>query len=297
MTLKEPIIRGLVLGSLIPLILLSGRELDAQAAATTEQPLLVERASVRFITAQANGVEYKLYVALPEGYDSSDQRYPVVYLLDADYSFLLARQVAEHLWQRDHLAELILVGVAYAGPAQYRLNRTRDYTPTFRPDDGYGPRYQVHSGGGPEFLDFLRSELQPHIDSLYRTDPDDRTLVGHSYGGLFASYVLMTAPKSFERYIVVSPSLWYDDRLPMRLEADYAKGHRDLSAKVFFAVGDQEVNSRRSMVDDLNAFVAQLETRTYPSLRMRLRVYDDHTHNSIFPVAFTDGLRYVHNGR
>lgn len=259
---------------------------------------MVDRATVHTLTAQSNGVPYKLYVSLPEGYEEDSERtYPVVYLLDADYSFLLARQVAEHLWQRDHLAELILVGVAYDGPERYRLNRTRDYTPTFQPDGGYGPEVQVHSGGGPAFLEFLETELQPHINDAYRTTTDDRTLVGHSYGGLFATNVMLTRPEAFERYVIVSPSLWYDDHLAMTLEEEAANQRDDLGVRTFMAVGDQEINSQRNMVTDLTRFAAQLESRAYPSLELRSRVYEDHTHNSIFPVALTDGLRYVHRGR
>lgn len=249
------------------------------------------------LDAESNDVSYKLYVALPEGYEEDDRAYPVVYLLDADYSFLLARQVAEHLWERDHLAELILVGVAYDGPARYRLNRTRDYTPTFEANGGYGPDIQAHSGGGPEFLEFLEAELQPHIDAVYRTVPDDRTLVGHSYGGLFATYAMLTRPQAFERYVIVSPSLWYADHWVVTLEEDDATGREDLDARAFFAVGDQEINGQHNMVSDLRDFTARLQSRSYPSLELRSRVYEDHTHNSIFPVALTDGLRYVHRGR
>jgi predicted alpha/beta superfamily hydrolase len=127
--------------------------------------------------------------------------------------------------------------------------------PTLRPfsatqTGGYGPEYQKVSGGGPKFRDFLERELIPWVDREYRTVPGDRTLVGHSYGGLFSSWVLVTKPELFQRYVVVSPSLWYDDHLVSGLEERYAASHRRLSARVYLCVGSRE-GDHRDMVGDL----------------------------------------------
>jgi predicted alpha/beta superfamily hydrolase len=49
------------------------------------------------------------------------------------------------------------------------------------------------------------------IDRTYRSRPY-RVLVGHSLGGLFAVYALMTRPDVFQGYIAISPALWWDDQ-------------------------------------------------------------------------------------
>src|SRR5436305_2556936 len=133
----------------------------------------VERTEQRSLTSKTNGIEYKLYISLPHSYGKGGKRFPVVYLLDADYSFLIARNITDHLAERDDLQELILVGIAYGGPPQYRLNRTRDYTPTFVPTGGYGPEMQKVSGGGLKFRTFLEHELIPFIDATYATVAGD----------------------------------------------------------------------------------------------------------------------------
>jgi hypothetical protein len=214
-------------------------------------------------------------------------------MLDADYSFAIARNIVEHLTDRDDLPEMILVGIAYDGPLRYRLNRTRDYTPTFVPDDGYGPEYQKHSGGGPDFRAFIKNELIPFMDANYRTR-DERTFVGHSYGGLFGSWVMFTEPELFDHYILVSPSLWYDNRLIFRLESEYASKHKQLSAKVYFTVGSHEWNSRRNMVTDLRDFTTQVRAHAYSELKIAMKVMEDETHNSVFPAGLSDGLRYLY---
>lgn len=261
------------------------------------RPLVVERVEVRNLTSRVNGVEYELRVSLPHGYESSDERFPVVFTLDADYSFLIARNVTDHLAERDHLREVIVVGVAYGGPLAYRRNRTRDYTPTFVPEGGYGAEFQKVSGGGPKFLTALETEIIPFVDRHYRTTAADRTLVGHSYGGLFTLWSLFTRPGLFHNYVAVSPSLWYDDQLILRLEQAYAREHDALPARGYLCVGSREGNGRIDMVGDFRRLVERLEQRRYPGLAFQSRVMEDETHNSIFPGCLSNGLRYVLRGR
>ena len=265
------------------------------ASATDVRPLRLDRTEERTLVSEVNGIGYKLYIALPHGYAAGSGRYPVVYLLDADYSFLIARNIADHLAERRHLRELILVGIAYDGPAQYRKNRTRDYTPTFSPTGGYGPEMQKFSGGGPQFRAFLEKELIPFVDRNYRTIRGDRCLAGHSYGGLFASWNLLSEPRLFQRFIIVSPSLWYDDRMIFRLQKEHAARVAALEARVYIAVGGSEGNSQRDMVVDLQQFSKQL--RGYKGLALDSDVLNAETHNSVFPRALSNGLRFVFEGR
>lgn len=248
------------------------------------KPFVVDRAEVRSIVSKENGVAYKVYVALPHGYGAKGKRFPVVYVLDADYSFLVARNIADHLAERNHLRELIVVGIAYDGPPQYRLNRTRDYTPKFSPTGGYGAEYQKVSGGGPKFRAFLEKELVPFIDRSYATLPKERCLVGHSYGGLFSTWMLVTQSALFDRYVIVSASLWYDGgwiftQLPQKT----------LGARVYIAAGASE---DPIMAADLRKFAARIRTRALDA-----DVLADETHNSIFPRALSNGLRFVFDGR
>ena len=265
------------------------------AAASDAPPFVVDRTEVRTLMSKENGVLYKLYVALPHGHGPSGKTFPVVYLLDADYSFLIARNIMDHLSERNDLREVIVVGIAYDRPAvaspawqsePYHLNRTRDYTPKFWPTGGYGPEMQKFSGGGPKFRAFIEHELIPFIDANYATTRGDRTLVGHSYGGLFAAWNLITAPPLFQRYIIVSPSLWYADRWIFGLKHAHA-----IDARVYLAVGSSEGNSEHDMVVDLRRFAQIL--RKISGLEVSSAALDGETHDSVFPRALSNGLRFV----
>lgn len=247
------------------------------------------------IDAASNGVHYKLYIGLPANYEATDARYPVLYLLDADYSFPITQTVIKHLSERERLGPMIVVAIAcdgcdqYTSPA-YRMNRTRDYTPLFSPTGGYGPEFQKVSGGGPKFLEFIRTELFPGIDRDYRTT-GVRGLVGHSYGGLFATWVLLTAPDTFSRYVIVSPSLWYANRFifPLERTAKIAT-----HARVYMAVGATEGNGEHDMVKDLERMAKALSERR--SLDVSHEVFAGENHDSVFPTALSRGLRFVFAG-
>ncbi len=266
------------------------------------ESLEVPRTEQFWLRSEANGVNYRLEVALPHSHVEGGGPYPLLLLLDTHYSFLIARNITDHLSERRDLPEMIVVGIGYAGRVdraspEYRANRSRDYTPTFVEDSGYGREYQKESGGAPSFATFLEDELIPALEKRYRLIPGDRTLVGHSYGGLFVTYAKLHRPSLFSGILAVSPSLWYDDHWSFRNEARYAAETRSLPGRIYLAVGSRERNTRHDMVADLERFGAQLESRDYDGLVLRFEVLDGETHNSVFPRALTNGLRFLFPSR
>lgn len=274
--------------------------LAAPLVAAAPKPFTLPHTQVVGLHSKADGQDYVLYVSLPRDYRADQDRlYPVVYTLDADYAFPIVASVLGHFADRGNLPPAIVVGIAYPGGISsmdsYHRNRTRDYTPTHTLEGGYSREIAQLSGGGPAFEKFITSELFPYVEKHYRADPGERTLVGHSFGGLFGTYILLTHPRAFRNYVIVSPSLWYDHKVAFKLERAYAKRHRDLRARAYFLVGSYENQPEhgRPMVDDMEALVAALEGRHYPHLEIAERVFDKETHNSVFPVAVTRGLRVL----
>jgi len=250
------------------------------------------------LRSRTNGIEYLLYVRVPADYDRTTATYSTVWLLDADYSFAVACNHVEHLADRSHIPNQIVVAIAYAGvyPSieRYRRERSRDYTPVFAPDGGYGPEFQRASGGGPKFLEMIATEAMPLVERRFRADPAHRTLVGHSYGGLFASWVLQERPDLFDRYLIVSPSLWYDDEWILKREAAGSVRPLARPTRVWAGVGAWEEHAGDyPMVSQLERFAAQLAARGDDRLFVRHKVVADETHASIFPAAFSTGMRHL----
>lgn len=278
-------------------LLLTLAILCALATTAIAKPYAIPDTQLLHLHSRQTATNYDLYISTPPDARTSGKTYPVVYLLDADYSFALVRNIVRHFADRGDLPDLILVAIAYPGAASnrdvYRKTRTRDYTPVYAPDGGYGAEFQKVSGGGPKFRSFLAKELFPFIARKYPAAKGDRTIIGHSYGGLFASYVLLTEPELFSRYIIISPSLWYANRTIITM-ADVAmqSGIRP-GARVFLGVGafENQPQAGRAMVDDLKEFSGKL--KRFPGVHRSMQVFEGETHNSVFPGAVTRGLRTV----
>ncbi len=257
---------------------------------------IMPHSEIRNLKSTVNNVDYKLYISYPQDYEiNTSEKFDVLYLLDADYSFAIGKNIVTHLSERNHLNNLIIVGIGYGGHEGYRIHRTRDYTPShIENSSAYNKIHQEHSGGGKLFKEFLKKELIPFIEREYCAT-EHRVLTGHSYGGLFASWILLTEPELFDGYIIVSPSLWYDEHILFRIP-NLLEGHEGKSLKAYFAVGDREVNQQWNMPGDLNEFVQYLISLKPIDLKIKHEIANDETHNSIFPRALSNGIRFVFNG-
>lgn len=270
----------------------------ALSSATAQAQVAINDSEITRPPVAANGIQYVLKVRVPQACRAEGVTCPAVYMLDAEYSFPLVSVMTEHLAQRSQLPDLILVGIGYEDVSTegYRMNRSRDYTPVFVAEGGYGAQYQVESGGAPDFLAAIADTIMPHVEAHYPVDTQNRTLVGHSYGGLFGAWTLQTRPDLFANYVLVSPSLWYDDGRFLVSMQD-SPPETDVVARVYLAVGEYEEQPEngRAMVSDLLAFDAAIEAWDNPNAEHLARVFDGETHASIFPTAISSGLRALFN--
>ncbi|MGZ3181266.1 MAG: alpha/beta hydrolase [Telluria sp.] len=297
------------------ILLAAACALSLHAAAATVTPKLADGApyavpftTVHTLHASALKRDYQLYVALPAGYDPKGPALPVIFTTDADYSFPLIQAVAGRIARHsDAIAPFILVGLSYGIGDTGEFSRRRDYTPTM-PHERYTsdmPGRAPEFGGAEAFRRFLAEQALPFVATHYRADMARSMFVGHSYGALLGAHILLTAPGMFTHYVISSPSLWFDDGVMFRREKDYAAGHKDLKANVYFAVGefeaakkgDRRFNQDTDMVRDLRQFDVALRSHHFPGLRTQLRVLPGHDHLTGFPDMITDALKAAFPGK
>jgi len=276
----------------------------ATAAPAVPPPYTLANTEVRDVRASTLGRDYQVFVALPDSYASSKRSYPVVFVVDADYAFPVVRNIASRLHRHAGMEEAIVVGLSYAKGDAGVFSRRRDYTPstprkhTYRSDmPGRAPAF----GEAASYGRYLTGEVLPFIARHYRADMGRKIFVGHSYGSLLGLQMMLDAPRSFEHYILGSPSLWFDAGIMFDREQAFAVRNKDLPASVFFGIGSLETlapGKKRSraeedadMVADLREFDAALKGRGYRNLRTRLKVFADEDHASVLPMVVTHGLR------
>ncbi|WP_254798366.1 alpha/beta hydrolase [Janthinobacterium lividum] len=274
------------------------------APASPPASYVLENTEVRDIRAQALKRDYQLYVALPDSYRQGNKRYPVLFVVDANYSFPIVRNIAQRLNKHAGMEEVVVVGLSYANGDGGVYSRRRDYTPTTPRKHDYRsdmPGRQPAFGEAKAYGQFISGEVFPFIASNYRVNMQRKVFIGHSYGSLLGLQFLLTEPRTFEHYILGSPSLWYDAGVMFDREQAYAASHKDLPASVFFGIGGLEklaAGKKRSrleeeadMLADLREFDGKLKSHKYPGLKTRLRVFEDEDHASVFPFILTHGLR------
>jgi len=265
-------------------------KLAAVEAVADHRSVELANTEVRQLDSAITGQPYQIKIQFPRGYDDESARYPVLYVIDAETNFGGVGYITQRLVKDELIPKILIVGVAYDVDYEefYRL-RSRDLTPTEVPELRIGGKTVADpTGGAAEFAQFLERELIPFVEQNYRAEPGARALYGHSYGGLFASYVLMEHAQLFDRYLILSPSLWFNEN---ELLAELPSVDFQLRpTRLYMASGALEGRIR----DLQSRFAEQLEAMDPTNLRMKAEILPNETHRSIFGRGFTDGMRFLY---
>ncbi len=265
---------------------LSQSQESRKEAGAPQSPRRVEirDTEMRFLTSRHVDQTYEIDIFFPKDYRRERGRYPVLYVLDAEYNFGCVSYIVRRLIKNGDIPKILVVGIAYDTTEEdFYARRERDATP---PSKIHG----LHSGGVENFVRFFENELIPFIDENYRTAPGDRTIVGHSIGGFFCAYALFKHPEIFSRYLIVSPSLWFSNEVIFEYEKEFAAARKELKAAVFLSTGKDE---GERMVRTTEKMIRTINDRAYPGLRFASLMPEGEHHRSVFPLAFTKGLRWL----
>lgn len=240
--------------------------------------------------------EYDIYIKLPRGYYESKKQYPILVLTDARYAFPLVSSIYRRLKFSKKINEIIIVGISYAKRESFGISRTRDYTPTFSPNEpnGYSKEARLNSGQADNFIMFMKNELIPYLDNNYKVDLNQKAFAGHSFGGLLANYIMISYPETFDYYMSGSPSLWYHDKSIFEIEKKYAQNNSDLKANLYMGIGALEnVPNGFEMVSDMNTLEERLKSRAYKNLNMKSIIFPNEDHETVYPTFITQGLLWA----
>ncbi|SEB35246.1 hypothetical protein SAMN04489761_0038 [Tenacibaculum sp. MAR_2009_124] len=218
-----------------------------------------------------------LNIYLPHNYDKNkSKKYPVIYLLDgsSDEDFIHVAGAVQFLsfsWI-GILPETIVVGIA-------NVDRKRDFTyPSGNEIDQRELPTQGHSG---KFISFIEKELQPFINKRYRTT-NVKTLIGQSLGGLLATEILFKNSNLFDNYLIVSPSLWWDDEKLQKTTPMIHSEHK----KVYIAVGTEGKVMERVAKD----LYEHLKTDTTTNVTLHFDFLKNKTHGDTLHQAVYNAL-------
>ena len=233
---------------------------------------------------------FNINIALPKNYSPETRQYPVAYLTDANIFFGMVAETAWLLQYGQEIPEVIIVAIGYPDNSEHMALRERDLTPT---QEGNAK----NSGGSGDFLKFISKELKPFIESSYSVNTKDSALLGDSMGGLFGLYVLFNQPEEFQRYIIGSPSIYWDNSVILSMEQLYSEKNDTLPAKVFLSAGELEAlyePAFAGMLSNVAKLTETLSFRKYKKLIFESHIFKNETHLSVIPATFSRGLREIY---
>ena len=234
----------------------------------------------------ASGIAYELVISLPASYQSSpDKIYPVLYYTDAYWDAPLLSSIYLDLAFDKAIPEMIMVGLSCAGhEVNHSVLRTRDLTPT------KDPGLERESGGGAEFLKFIKEAVVTKVEREYRVNTGERAIAGWSFGGLFVLYAMYQDPAFFNRYIAISPSVRWHNGFMSAVDDEFVKSHKELDARVFISYATNEDANFSATVAD---FQKRLADRKYAKLQLKNYVVEGMGHAGTKPTGYAQGLAWV----
>jgi len=230
-----------------------------------------------------------LNIYLPEGYNQKDTtKYPVIYLLDgsADEDFIhIAGLVQFYSFEWIHqVPKSIVVGIA-------TVDRRRDFTfPTTIEQDKKAYPTKGHSD---QFIAFIEKELQPYITSNYKTTAR-KTIIGESLGGLLATEILFKKPALFNKYIIVSPSLWWDNGSLLNQTVSNFD-----NTDIYIGVGKEGLTPTaipRVMEVDANVLADKIKVTKSKNVKVYFDYLPQENHATIMHQAVLNAFRVLYPG-
>jgi len=218
--------------------------------------------------------ERSIIVYTPETYHLSDKQYPVMYLLDGGSHFHHASGIVQYLAHVGNMPEMIVIAIT-------NVDRSRDFSPTHT-------EKIPTSGGAEKFMKFLSEELIPFVDKNYRTSPYD-ILVGHSFGGTFATYALLKEPDLFNAYIAISPYLMYDDNMLVDAAGKKLQSKFNDQVQFYMTVGDEP-----KYFESLEEFTEIVESKSPEGFELNYVQMKDENHGSVPHLSIYNGLEWIY---
>ncbi|MDP5201054.1 alpha/beta hydrolase [Flavobacterium sp. DG2-3] len=233
-----------------------------------------------------------LNIYLPEGYNPAEAtKYPVIYLLDGsaneDFIHISGLVQFNSFEWINQVPKSIVVGIA-------TVDRRRDFTfpTTVEKDKSRFPT----TGHSDQFIAFIEKELQPFMDKNYKTN-ESKTIIGQSLGGLLETEILLKKPFLFNKYVIVSPSLWWNNGSILDLDSEILKANFSQKTEIYVAVGKEGLAPTampRVMEVDANLLTEKLKESKSKNIKVYFDYFPEENHGTILHPAVANSFKFFY---
>jgi predicted alpha/beta superfamily hydrolase len=267
---------------------------------------------------------YRLLISIPNS-PAPESGYPVVYLIDGNLHFGIAVDTMRIQACWPDTRDAVIVGIGYptdkvavalslrmddlTTPLQECMANTPWYRKMPPPPNGYGKM--------DDYLRMVDEEIKPRVADAVSVDNRDQTLMGHSLGGLTTLHALFRRTASFQHFVAIAPSIWWNHREVLNHEAGFVEQVRrgEAKAHALISVGELESTLRYPSVgaeklpaskDDFLQMVeycrmvpnaqelgARLAAEQRPGFAVQTVVHMGDDHNMVPPAGIARGIRFA----
>ena len=268
--------------------------------------------------------DYRLLVSIP-GSPAPDGGYPVVYLIDGNLHFGIAVDTMRIQACWPDTRDAVIVGIGYPTDrvADALSLRMDDLTTPLQESMANMPWFRKmppspHGYGKlDDYLRMVDEEIKPRVADVVRVDARDQTLMGHSLGGLTTLHALFRRPASFQHFVAIAPSIWWNNREVLDHEASFVSRVQSgkVNARALISVGELESTLRYPtvgadklpagkedfqqlveycrMVPNTQELGARLAAVQRSGFTVQTVVHAGDDHNMVPPAGIARGIRFA----
>ncbi|TDP61247.1 hypothetical protein DES47_11419 [Roseateles toxinivorans] len=272
-------------------------------------------------TSKVNGRDYRLFISIPTRRPVSPEGHAVLYLIDGNLHFGIAVDTARIQACWPDVIDPVVVGIGYptdSVSAALDLRMIDLTTPITdeRLTKGFiakMPRPSEGFGGMDNYFRVIEEEVKPRVEAMVAINRQDQVLMGHSLGGLTTLHALFQHTSSFQQFVSISPSIWWNDRAVLAHEAAFGDRVRagQVNARALITVGGLEstvrfvpglpageqdfrdMNEECRMVLNTTDLGARLGALAAPGWHAETVVHEGDDHNMVPPAGIARGVRFA----
>ena len=213
----------------------------------------------------------KIWALIPHDYDKTDERYPVMYLQDAQNLF--NEKAAFGNWEIDKklavmseykIGKIIIIAIEHADE-----DRVKEYNVG---------KTVLGKGQGKKYIRFVTDTLKPFVDANFRTktEREHTGIGGSSMGGLVSIFSGLKNPEVYGKLMIFSPSLWVVPELKINPKKAFSA-----DTKIYLYAGG---NESETMIEHTHAFYEKLVTTEFvkDKTKINLSINRHGTHSETY---------------
>ena len=292
-------------------------------AATTTSPTAEMALNARVIdfTSKVNGRAYRLFVSIPTRRPVPPAGHAVLYLIDGNLHLGIAVDTARIQACWPDVIDPVVVGVGYpTDSVSTALDRRMIDLTTPISDERLKkgfiakmPRPSEGFGGMDNYFRVIEEEVKPRVEAMVAINRQEQVLMGHSLGGLTTLHALFRHTATFQQFVAISPSIWFNDCAVLAHEAAFSDQVRSgqVKARALISVGGLESTFRFvaglpageqdfrdmteecRMVPNTTELGDRLAALASPGFHVETVVHEGDDHNMVPPAGIARGVRFA----